>query len=53
MDPELDSTFSKLESFGLVVRLAPPNNLNIMADFQNRYALLRKGLDFAGFVRRK
>lgn len=43
----IDSVFSKLESFGLVSRLAPPNNLNIMADFQNRYALLKKGLDFS------
>ena len=27
-------------------RLAPPNNQNIMADFQNRYVLLEKGLRF-------
>jgi|SRR5579862_7967193 len=47
---EIDSVFSKLESFGLVVRLAPPNNLTLNADFQNRYALLRKGLDFARFA---
>ena len=33
--PELDSVFSKLESYGLVSRI-PPNNLNIMADYQNR-----------------
>jgi hypothetical protein len=46
IDTELDSVFSKLESYGLVSRLAPPNNLNIMADFQNRYALLPKGLRF-------
>ena len=44
VDPELDSVFSKLESYGLVARLAPPNNLNIMADVQNRYVLLPKGL---------
>ena len=37
------SVFSKLESYGLVARLAPPNNLNLMADFQNRYVLLKKG----------
>ncbi len=43
---EIDSVFSKLESFGLVARIPPPNNLNIMADFQNRYSLLPKGLRF-------
>jgi len=48
---ELESAFSKLESFGLVTRIAPPNNLNIMADFQNRYSLLKKGLDFVNFAR--
>lgn len=47
---ELDSTFSKLESFGLVSRLAPPNNQNLMADLQNRFALLRKGLEFVRFA---
>jgi chemotaxis protein histidine kinase CheA len=52
IDGELDSVFGKLESFGLVTRLAPPNNLNIMADYQNRYALLKKGLDFIKFVQR-
>jgi hypothetical protein len=49
-DGEIDSTFSKLESFGLVTRLAPPNNQNIMADIQNRYSLLKKGLEFVRFV---
>ena len=47
IDPEIDSVFSKLESYGLVARLAPPSNLNIMADFQNRYVLLKKGLRFS------
>lgn len=51
IDPELDSVFSKLESYGLVSRLAPPNNLNIMADFQNRYALLSKGLRFVDLTK--
>jgi hypothetical protein len=51
IDPGLDSVFSKLESLGLVVRLAPPSNLTIQADFQNRYALLNKGLEFLSFVR--
>jgi hypothetical protein len=50
VDPALDSAFSKLESFGLVVRVPPPNNLNISADFQNRYALLSKGLRFTQLV---
>lgn len=44
--PELDSVFSKLESYGLVSRIAPPNNLNIMANYQNRYLLLPKGARF-------
>ena len=49
--PEIDSVFSKLESYGLVSRLAPPNNLNVMADFQNRYVLLKKGMRFAMMTR--
>jgi predicted transcriptional regulator len=52
-DGELDSAFSKLESYGLVSRLAPPNNLNIMADFQNRYVLLQKGMRFANSISSK
>lgn len=52
VDPELDSVFSKLESYGLVSRIPPPNNLNISADFQNRYVLLRKGLRFIELTRR-
>jgi hypothetical protein len=51
VDPELDSVFSKLESYGLVTRLAPPNNLNIMADMQNRYALLPKGARFVDLIK--
>lgn len=50
IESEIDSVFSKLESYGLVSRIPPPNNLNIMADFQNRYALLRKGMRFAELV---
>jgi len=50
LDPELDSVFSKLESYGLVSRLAPPNNLNLMADFQNRYVLLAKGARFVQLI---
>lgn len=51
IDPEIDSVFSKLESYGLVARLAPPNNLNLMADFQNRYVLLKKGFRFVILIR--
>jgi len=51
LDSEIESTFSKLEGFGLVNRLAPPNNLTIAADFQNRYGLLEKGMDFIRFVK--
>jgi hypothetical protein len=53
LDSELDSVFSKLESYGLVARIPPPNNLNIMADFQNRYVLLQKGLRFVTLVHQK
>ena len=51
VDPEIDSIFSKLESYGLVARIPPPNNLNIGADFQNRYVLLKKGLRFVDLVK--
>jgi hypothetical protein len=50
VNPETDSVFSKLESYGLVARVAPPNNLNIHADFQNLYVLLKKGLRFANLI---
>ncbi len=53
LSSELDSVFSKLEGFGLVSRIAPPNNLNITADFQNRYVLLSKGVRFADFIQKK
>jgi hypothetical protein len=49
--PEVDSVFQKLESYGLVTRIAPPNNQNIMADIQNRYALLPKGLRFVNLIK--
>jgi len=51
IESRLDSSFSKLESYGLVSRIAPPNNLNIGADFQNRYVLLKKGLRFADLIK--
>jgi hypothetical protein len=53
INPEIDSVFSKLESYGLVVRIAPPNNLNITADFQSRYMLLMKGARFVTLVRQE
>jgi hypothetical protein len=49
--PELDSVFSKLESYGLVSRIVPPNNQNIMADDQNRYVLLPKGARFVDLIK--
>ena len=52
VDSEIESAFSKLESFGLVLRLVPPNTYNIMADLQNRYALFKKGLEFIQVVQR-
>ncbi len=53
LDPEIDSVFSKLESYGLVSRIPPPNNLNISADIQNRYVLLEKGLRFSDLMKRQ
>jgi hypothetical protein len=50
IDGELDSIFSKLESYGLVARIPPPNNLNLHADFQNRYVLLKKGMRFVELI---
>jgi hypothetical protein len=51
--PEVDSTFLKLESFGLVSRIPPANNQNIMADIQNRFALLPKGLRFVELIKHR
>jgi hypothetical protein len=52
LQSDLDSVFSKLESYGLVARIPPPNNLNITADFQNRYVLLLKGLRWVDLVQK-
>lgn len=52
-NPEIDSVFSKLGSYGLVAPIPPPNNLNIMADFQNRYVLLPKGARFVQLLVRR
>lgn len=53
LDSDIESVFSKLESYGLVARIPPPNNLNITADFQNRYVLLRRGLHFIDLAGRR
>jgi len=53
VDNTLDSVFGKLESYSLVSRLAPPNNLNITADFQHAYVLLKKGLRFFALIQEK
>lgn len=53
LGPDIDSVFSKLEGYGLVARIPPPNNLNIGADFANRYVLLKKGLRFTELIRQK
>jgi hypothetical protein len=50
-NPAIDSAMNKLESYGLVTRIAPPNNFNINADIQSRYALLPKGLKFAQSIK--
>jgi hypothetical protein len=51
VDSQIDSVFSKLESYGLVARIAPPNSMNIMTDYQNRYVLLKKGARFDVLIR--
>jgi len=51
VDPSIDSAFSKLESYGLVARIPPASNLNTIADFQNRYVLLPKGLHLVNLIR--
>jgi hypothetical protein len=51
VDPELDSVFNKLESYGLVSKIAPPNNFNIIADYQNRFVLLPKGARFVALIK--
>ena len=51
-DPEIDSVCSKLGSFGLVASIPGNNTLNVMADQQNRYVLLPKGLRFAELIKR-
>jgi len=50
VNPELDSVFHKLESYGLVSAIAPNNTFNIMADIQTRFALLPKGKRFADLI---
>lgn len=50
VNPEIDSVCSKLESFGLVASIPGNNTLNVMADIQNRYVLLPKGLRFASLI---
>lgn len=49
-DSLIDSTFRKLESFGLVSQVPPQSNQNVTADIPNRYSLLKKGLDFTRFI---
>lgn len=50
VNPEIDSVFHKLESYGLVSALAPNNTFNVTADIQTRYVLLPKGLRFAELI---
>jgi hypothetical protein len=52
VNPEIDSVFHKLESYGLVTAIAPNNTLNVMADIQTRFALLPKGLRFWRLIAR-
>ena len=48
-DGELDGTFSKLRATGWFPGWHP-RTTNIMADFQNRYVLLQKGLRFSDSI---
>jgi hypothetical protein len=50
-NPEIDSVCSKLESFGLVGSVPGNNTFNVMADIQNRYVLLPKGLRFSELIK--
>jgi hypothetical protein len=50
---EIESTFNKLEGYGLVSKIPPPNNINIMADMPNSYVLLPKGLRFVDLIAQK
>jgi hypothetical protein len=50
--PEVEGTYAKLESYGLVWRLPSQNNMNVMADIMNGYALLAKGLRFVDLITR-
>jgi hypothetical protein len=52
-NPEIDSVCSKLVSFGFVASIPGNNTLNVMADIQNRYVLLPKGLRFTELIRRQ
>lgn len=49
-DPEVEGAFAKLESYGLVWRIPSQNNMNVMADIMNGYALLPKGLRFVELI---
>ena len=51
VESELVGVCSKLESYGLLERLAPPNNQNILADIESRFKLLHKGLRFSDFIK--
>jgi hypothetical protein len=50
-NPEIDSVCSKLESFGLVASFPGNNTSTVMADIQNRYVLLPKGLRFTELIK--
>ncbi|HLY42703.1 MAG TPA: hypothetical protein VKR52_15920 [Terracidiphilus sp.] len=47
---EIESACNKLEGYGLVSKIPPPNNINIMADMPNSYMLLPKGLHFVDLL---
>jgi hypothetical protein len=50
--PDVEGTYAKLESYGLVWRLPSQNNMNVMADIMNQYGLLAKGLRFVDLISR-
>lgn len=49
-DPEVEGSFAKLESYGLVWKLPSQNNMNVMVDIMNGYGLLAKGLRFVDLI---
>lgn len=52
-ESDVESSCSKLASFGLVARLDLPPNQNALTPLHNGYELLQKGRRFVTFVRQQ